>query len=988
MMNKSLSILTMSALMVACSDGGKNDTGVTDLSPQNPKNTNSDSSLVRQVQSSALLDEGCGNGGSVFEFGFDFNENGALDDAEVDSERTKILCHGEEGEVGYSAFQIWTMAGNEGTEADFLASLVGTVGADGNNGDDGSSAYQIWLTAGNAGTEVDFLASLVGQNGGEGTKGDTGVDGLSAYEIWLAAGNSGTEADFLASLAGTNGGAGTNGSNGFSAPAITSSSYFYINENTHDSYTVTAFDADEADVLSFAIVGGEDADLFDINTETGIVSFKVSPDYEAPADRDENNVYEVDLSVTDGTYTTTKALLVKVRNFEIIPAVSIAEIISIPANEVYYTADEIVTVAITFDFPVSVEGSPQLALTMGDQVRVANYLPEASNEISLHFSYTIVAEDREGEGIRINENALSLNGSVIASTNLVDGLAISLISEAVASNQQVEDEAPVLLGSSVTSQFTQVIPSIDSDDQEARDVRNTLLVDKDADGDLDLFYIRGKAQRASWLINNNGELNQLQRGNQLVITNNSKFDVKIIDVDNEGNQLSDGYPDIVFVRGGHAPDGIEPLNNMTIYISDGAEAINEMVLDFPEADFSGGNVSFADMNGDGFDDVVVATAEGATVDLGDGVQDYAGRILVVLNDGNNEFSPANSHYWGSSLSESGSMLNIVDLDGDGLPEIIATAVNGSTEAKLFKNETASPDALNLVEVGLGFNIDSHGKKSVHLDVNGDNLQDILISGPRTALGEAVVEDTGNLTLFMNTSSDGVISLAEPIDFTDVPSAIGMLGAGDLDGDGIDDFAFKTLTSSAWYKGDGAGSFTKFNQSNFRTNDQAELSMGLSIGNLTGNDLNGNPLNEVVSALGHGNDKGDSEQACNWCLDIWQNTPSYDLEMLENAAEGTLLTTFDANDIDSDVIFSLEGPDSSFFAINAEGELTVNSPLNFAEPQDAAATTGNENADEATNLNAVAGDNFYQLSIVISDGPNKISTPITILVNEVIEEVIE
>ena len=42
---------------------------------------------------------------------------------------------------------------------------AGNDGVDGTNGSDGSSAYEIWLTAGNTGTEAEFLASLVGAQG-------------------------------------------------------------------------------------------------------------------------------------------------------------------------------------------------------------------------------------------------------------------------------------------------------------------------------------------------------------------------------------------------------------------------------------------------------------------------------------------------------------------------------------------------------------------------------------------------------------------------------------------------------------------------------------------------------------------------------------------------------------------------------------------------------------------------------------------------------
>ncbi|MFT4076836.1 MAG: hypothetical protein QM647_15025 [Asticcacaulis sp.] len=40
----------------------------------------------------------------------------------------------------------------------------------------GRSAYQLWLDAGNEGTEADYIASLKGD---KGDKGDTGAAGLS-----------------------------------------------------------------------------------------------------------------------------------------------------------------------------------------------------------------------------------------------------------------------------------------------------------------------------------------------------------------------------------------------------------------------------------------------------------------------------------------------------------------------------------------------------------------------------------------------------------------------------------------------------------------------------------------------------------------------------------------------------------------------------------------------------------------------------------------
>ncbi|MEM9163672.1 MAG: sialate O-acetylesterase, partial [Cyanobacteria bacterium P01_F01_bin.4] len=54
---------------------------------------------------------------------------------------------------------------------------------------------------------------------------------------------------------------------------------------------VTDVNISGASDVVYAINAGADADLFTINSQTGELSFKVAPDYEAPTDADGNNVY-------------------------------------------------------------------------------------------------------------------------------------------------------------------------------------------------------------------------------------------------------------------------------------------------------------------------------------------------------------------------------------------------------------------------------------------------------------------------------------------------------------------------------------------------------------------------------------------------------------------------------------------------------------------------------------------------------------------------
>lgn len=74
--------------------------------------------------------------------------------------------------------------------------------------------------------------------------------------------------------------------------------------------TASAFDPEGASV-SYS-VSGADAALFDINASTGVLSFKVAPDFESPQDADGNNVYQVVVSASDGSVSRNQNLSVTV----------------------------------------------------------------------------------------------------------------------------------------------------------------------------------------------------------------------------------------------------------------------------------------------------------------------------------------------------------------------------------------------------------------------------------------------------------------------------------------------------------------------------------------------------------------------------------------------------------------------------------------------------------------------------------------------------
>ncbi|MCF8080764.1 MAG: hypothetical protein K9K88_15910, partial [Desulfobacterales bacterium] len=66
---------------------------------------------------------------------------------------------------------------------------------------------------------------------------------------------------------------------------------------------------------TFAVSGGADAGRFSIDANTGVLTFNSAPDFEAPADADANNIYEVQVTASDGNGgSDTQTISVAVTN--------------------------------------------------------------------------------------------------------------------------------------------------------------------------------------------------------------------------------------------------------------------------------------------------------------------------------------------------------------------------------------------------------------------------------------------------------------------------------------------------------------------------------------------------------------------------------------------------------------------------------------------------------------------------------------------------
>jgi hypothetical protein len=91
------------------------------------------------------------------------------------------------------------------------------------------------------------------------------------------------------------------------APSITSVPRQRGGEH-HGRQTVTASDPDAGTTLHLSIVGGADAARFTINSSTGALQLRRRAELRGARRRGADNVYDVQVQVSDGTLTATQAI--------------------------------------------------------------------------------------------------------------------------------------------------------------------------------------------------------------------------------------------------------------------------------------------------------------------------------------------------------------------------------------------------------------------------------------------------------------------------------------------------------------------------------------------------------------------------------------------------------------------------------------------------------------------------------------------------------
>ena len=161
--------------------------------------------------------------------------------------------------------------------------------------------------------------------------------------------------------------------------------------------------------------------MFQIDAASGALTFATAPDHENPRDAGRDNGYLVTVTATGGTgdraMTADQAITVTVTDVDETPAVDGLEVTSTPKAAIdTYGREETIEVTVTFDQAVRVTGTPRLRLRIGggnqEHFRWANY-DGGTGTTELRFTYVVVVDDMDTNGIYIQGDELELDGGTI-----------------------------------------------------------------------------------------------------------------------------------------------------------------------------------------------------------------------------------------------------------------------------------------------------------------------------------------------------------------------------------------------------------------------------------------------------------------------------------------------------------------------------------------------------------------------------------------------
>ena len=644
--------------------------------------------------------------------------------------------------------------------------------------------------------------------------GDDGGDNV--YDIIVTASDGATDTEQAVAITVT--------SDNDNVPTFTSPAAVSVAENQTAAYEAAATDAD-GDTLVYSL-SGTDSALFTINAATGEVSFMAAPDFEAPGDDGGDNVYDIIVTASDGINSTDHNVAITVTN----------DNDNIPTFTSPATANAQENQTAAYMASATDADGDTLVYSLSGTDAALFMIDADTGEVSF-----MAAPDFEAPGDANGDNIYDI--IVTASDGTTD------TEQAVAITVTDINELVPLSSLDGTNGF--ILNGIDFGDQSGRTVSSAGDVNGDGYDDLIIGARRadpnGDSDAGETYIVYGGasapgedgvfDLSDLDGTNGFILNGIDASDYSGFSVSSAGDVNGDGYDDLIIGATGADPNSNYAGETYVIYGgasapgTDGVldlsmlDGTNGFILNGIDGyDYSGTSVSSAgDVNGDGYDDLIIGANGGTPNGVGNAGETYivygganapgtGGRFNLFTLNGTNGFTLTGIDAYdrsGVSVSSAG------DVNGDGYDDLIIGAQyadpnrNSSGETYVIYGGASAPGTRGVLDLSdldgtngfilngidasdySGFSVSSAG------DVNGDGYDDLIIgansadpNGDGNAGETYVVYGGANAP-----GTRGVLDLSDldgtngfiltGIDRDDL-SGWSVSSAGDVNGDGYDD----------------------------------------------------------------------------------------------------------------------------------------------------------------------------------------------------------
>ena len=188
----------------------------------------------------------------------------------------------------------------------------------------------------------------------------------------------------------------------------------YPENGTDPVATYTATDPELAGAIEWSLAG-DDAGAFEIDEDSGVLTFAEVPDYEMAADDDTNNVYAVTVVATDADgMTTSEEVTVTVTNVDEAGTVTLSAVAPYPGVDLTATHTDPDEGAVGAEWQWSRSRSKTSSNYADiEDAEAATYSP-TSGDVGFYLRATVTYNDGEGEG----KSAMATSAHTVQAINL------------------------------------------------------------------------------------------------------------------------------------------------------------------------------------------------------------------------------------------------------------------------------------------------------------------------------------------------------------------------------------------------------------------------------------------------------------------------------------------------------------------------------------------------------------------------------------------